>query len=484
MNILRKTKTTLLLSCLAISLLAMSSGCRSGGFTKPELSKLKFWESDKLLFASKKSETPPPPARHFDPAPINGEQKSEIVDLNNEKLQRRFKNDIEDMRAEISAATKALDTPIRKPYSTGLTEGKNEFAANSGSSFEAETGNVRSKLAGAGRSAKAELSAAQNDFQAAMNNTTDSFSNEFASAKDSAAETTQGWKDKFELPAIAQEKNKIDGSLAAVNRSLYDTEDRLSVEAESKAEEAFKSGIGAFGGSLKPLNNAVKNSTPELESVQAQMAEARRQIAELKKQVAMAGQPAPLAPIAQRSTGSNSFGPSIPPGGSNSFEAATGTELTSPPVAQIAQRQMPGFDSQFAASSSSEVTPANRLRSNTMLGASFPSQASRQPVSTPGYPATSHDGFAPKSNDFGGNFSPINNAFQQEAITASGTQVDFQATDNHSMVVTTNNAIAQNANESASQIEDHFSEVDMPESILKGSGSYAPGSVQPLRSEK
>lgn len=506
MNIHQKTNTMLLLACLAISL-TVSSGCRSGGFTdsftKPDLSKLKFWESENLMFGAKNTDTPPPPARHFDPAPINAEKESQTVDLDSEKLQRRFKNDIEQMRAEISAATKALETPIRKPYSSDLPT-NDELATNTKSTFEAAAGNVRSKMDGFGGQAKTGLSAAQNNFQAAMRNTTDVTNNDFAAAKTSANDMTQGWKDKVELPGLATGKKTIGDSLASVNKSLNDANDKLAAQARSKVDSAFQQGIGAFGGSLKPINNAAADTknqfssigattaskaNPELERVQAQMAEAKQQIEELKKQIAMTSQAKLAEPPAQPVAASNSFGPSNTSPGNYSFGSIPRAAIQpeqSAPVERVAQLQTPNHGSQFPANSVSSSAPANRLRSNQLLRPDTQQQVAPRQGSAPSYPSTSHGGFAPRSNDFGGNFSPTQNKnFAPKAnTTAPGSQVDFQTTDSDSKVVTANNAISPNGGESASQIQNHISEVDIPESILKGSGSYAPGSVQPLQSDK
>lgn len=519
MHINQKTNTTLLLSCLAISMLALSSGCRTGGFPKPDLAKLAFWKSENLAFSSKDKRTPPPPARHFDPAPITGEQESEIVDLNQDRLQRRFNNDIEEMRAEISAAAKALGTPIRKPYSAGTDSIENEFAANTKSSFEATTGNVRSKLNGFGQQAKTELNAAQNDFQAAMNNTTDSMDNQFAATRNAATDMTQGWKDNFSLPGTAPSQNNVDNSLAAVKKSLYYANDKLASNPKPESSNAFKNGIGAFGGSLAPMKNdpadnlnqfssntryngaeVAQNansfspmgespgtqSTSEQDRVQAQMAEAKRQIEELKKQVAMVSQPKSVTPPAQPSTSSNAFGPWIPNSPNNSFGTIQPDSMStnqSVPVERVGQLQSPGFGSQFAANAANQSPPTNQLRSNQPLRPQRP-RATPQPNAAPNYPSTSHGVYQPRSNDFSGNFSPMQTAPKKNEITAPGSQVDFQTADSDSMVVTANNSVPSNAGDTAAKIQNHVSEIDIPESVLKGTGSYAPGSIQPLRADK
>ena len=108
MQLTNKMNATLLASLVAVSVFALT-GCRSGGFTKPELSELAFWKKDGDAMASKS--VPPPPARHFDPAPIRKEManKGEIVNLDGGNLERRFDNNIDE-------ALKDIKTAAKEPY--------------------------------------------------------------------------------------------------------------------------------------------------------------------------------------------------------------------------------------------------------------------------------------------------------------------------------------------------------------------------------
>ena len=464
----QKSKITMLFSCLAISMLALSTGCRSGSFTKPDLGKLAFWKSDNFKIASKDTVAPPPPARHFDPAPITEDpsatdRDSEIVNLDNSKLQRRFKNDIEEMQAEIEAANKALGTPIRKPYSTGVADSANELASKAKSSFESATETVQSQLDEFGGQMKSGLSAAQNDFQAAMNNTTKSISNDFAATKESAKNVAQDWQ------------NNIDNSFAAVNKAMDGAKNNLTGKLDSQSDNSFKSGIGEFGGSLAPLKSDAVPTKPKQELVQNQIAEAKRQIDELKQQVASSQPSTPHAFPAQGFSGDHSFDSPI----DNSFAGASSSSESSQAPTQgerVAKLQSPGTGYPLASSSTNDQTPSNRLRADQPDESKLSSTFSPQD-----YPSTSHGGFAPRSNDFSGNFSPLQKSSPQKSATVPAVPVDFENTTDGSMVVTANNAFSSAGTGSAEKIQNHVSEIDIPESVLKGSGSYAPGSIQPLR---
>jgi hypothetical protein len=541
MYVNRKTNVTLLLFGFTIAMLASSMGCRTGGFTKPDMGKLAFWKSENSIFASKSQKMPPPPARHFDPAPIEGEMESQVATYDDDK--QRFRNDITEMRAEIDAAansiSKPLTNPIRKPYSD-TKDAVSELASNAASSFESQTSAAKSKLdqfkGEVNSGLNAGLNSAQNDFQAAMSTTKqtvdsaiDSTSNDFAptrSVAKSANDMTQGWKDNLAIPTdISNAKSKIDQSLAAVSDAMYDVNGKL-VSSKSSAVDQFKEKVSSFQQDVvTPKMNAAAqtsndfqagiankvaqiadagnsfatgttNSTnaqpiempitgfgsttsnaaptqPDLKLVQAQMEEAKRQIEELKKQIAIRDQ-APVAPISS-------------PSSSNTNSGSTNSQMNIQSGERVAQLQAPGIGGQFGPSAnhssmvqsnSSTLNPLRSLQtqSSSQLNSGQPLAPAQ--TTTPGYPSTSHGQYNPRSNDFSGNFAPMS----APSVGGSGSaQVGFDSTGNKSMVVTTNNATSSLG---TGKIKNHVSDVDIPNAILTGSGSYAPGSVQPLQSGK
>jgi len=536
MYVNQKKNVSFLLTGITIALLAASSGCRTGGFTQPDMGKLAFWKSENSIFASKTQKMPPPPARHFDPAPVNGESATQIA--SNDDNQTRFRNDITEMRAEIDAASKSLSNPIRQPYSDS-TDAVSEFASNSRASFESETGNAKSKLDQFKGEVNSGLSSAQNDFQAAMSSTKDSLAstknsvsnaitnNDFmpsgAVAK-SANDMTQGWKDNLQLPTgIAETKNKIDQSLASVNTAIYDVNGKLA-NSKTSAVNQFKERVSSFqqdltvpkmnaaaqasndfqariedkiaqsktlanefgsnqllppSNSMATTNNGIGSTAnqtqPELQMIQAQMEDAKRQIEELKQQIAMTNK----AP----SQGASTFSNPNPTG--NSF-APVGS-----PGTRVAQLQAPGLGgqpgNQVAMSSNigalsgrptSTQSPLNPLRANEPFQPNTTQPAARP--AEPSYPSTTHGQFAPRGNDFSGNFAPMAPPIGATPTTGGSAQVGFESSTNQSLVVTPNNSPAVST--SASKIENFVSDVDIPQAILTGSSSFAPGSVQPLRS--
>ena len=124
MQLEHKTQFKLLVCLLAVSIFAMS-GCRTGGFPKPDLAKLAFWKKDAALAKS----VPPPPARHFDPAPLNGNASDEsaVVDLDSGNMKKRFENNIDQALSDIKSASRE---PIREPYSADHKPSDNEFSVN------------------------------------------------------------------------------------------------------------------------------------------------------------------------------------------------------------------------------------------------------------------------------------------------------------------------------------------------------------------
>ena len=86
MNVTKNKTLILLASTIAIFAIA-SAGCCSGGLKRPNLAVLKFWENSDAVA----TKTPPPPARYFDPAPIQEEQVAqkaaeETLELNGQGL--------------------------------------------------------------------------------------------------------------------------------------------------------------------------------------------------------------------------------------------------------------------------------------------------------------------------------------------------------------------------------------------------------------
>ena len=473
MQVNQKTYATVFLSCLAISICVLS-GCRAGGFQKPDLGKLTFWKNQETLTAAKDS--PPPPARQFDPSPIEGESSStEIVEMDNKKLKNRFNNDIEQMRVEIKEASKALGEPIRKPYVSETAESKSD----SGNRYPLAFNNPQSKLEEFDVTASSGLNAAQNDFQAAMNNAIQPLKNDF-SAKAASTALASGLKTDNGLPAGFSPTK----SLADVGQAIDEANSKLVSNLNSAAKHSQFQQADDFQNSFQPNSNVVKrdnvfqapmqnkmvksfspengfaasvnDETPKtqpnqkLELMQAQIMEAKQQIEELKQQVALAGRRAATTPatIGNMKT----------------------VETTPSRTAQLFDA--PEFSSSYAARSQTE--PSNVLRpANQSIQPQTLVPLSPQVDEFPNYASTPHGEFSPQTpaDQFGGNFSPLS--------TTPASQVNFQKENDEPMVATANDA-PESPSGFDGEIQNHVSEVDIPDSVLRGNGSYAPGSVQPL----
>lgn len=485
-----KLNQSLLLSLVAASVIPVL-GCQTGAFSKPDLAKLAFWKKNSDAVAQT---VPPPPARHFDPAPLSdkkSEPPTEVVNLDKSSLARRFNNNPTQALSEIGGTD---NEPIRKPYETGSKSTGNDFAPQ-------VAGNVRSmqeELNSFPTSSKQELSAAQQEFQAAMASAKESATRSLSKTKQSSNDFAAGWKDDIELPTGRQPEkktpmpNSFNQSLAAVNQSLSKANQKMSEvgtnignTVKTKTNEfnnQFKKNIGTatkaadnfmtgakekLATAAKPLTGfAPPNFAPqgvestsngasaELDTMQAQVAEAKQQIENLKMQVAEA----------KRNEVGAQFQPNQP--------------LTPTPQ-RVAQVPGNDFKSTYGSGGSfaPPSKPANILRPNNPTSpktkpASLPGVTPVQNGLSPNYPTTPHGGFIPKSSaNNTGNFTP----------PMAATQVGFNAPRTSQATVKTAESNANGQEGKASRIQNYVSEVNIPDSILNGSGSYAPGSVNALR---
>lgn len=537
-------KTTVKSMSLAVCLIAVStfafSGCRSGGLTKPDFGKLAFWKKAEGSATS----TPPPPARHFDPSPIDGAQqqiaagtekaKDQMAKVDGSGTRNMYESNKDSIRNDVESAIKGMGTgglqpPVRK--SSSVADAQNS---------------VRSKLDGFSSGAKSALNAEQKEFKAAMSGSgskNDSGSNDFGSSNDFAPtnsfasrtaeaskDLTKGWKDIETPTGLSEAANSINQSLANARNATYDANGKLASSA-SKVKDSFvakanelsrttnnalaHNGFSAnsfatpnsngFGASApmtkestpppltvltpKPTAPALSNfggtpaattNTGQSQALMAQVAEAKMQIEQLKAQVAqaklaqaqkMAAQPAqgfapqqfqPQTQMAQQPLQTQQ-----PFRQQQTFQPQT----TSQPATRTAQLQVPPFSNQTSVSNSSL---ASGLPNNVLRSSSGSLRAPQAPATTannvpPGFSSTGQGGFSASSNGFGSNSRP-----------AANSQVNFE----NSQQPTSNSFYANGGNAgSATRIQNHVSDIDIPASVLSGTGSYAPGSVNALKSK-
>ncbi len=123
MNPLQTTSTNLLICIITIGALSISTGCKLGfpssktSITKLQPKNFKFWETEDKLTASENNQTPPPPARHFSPSPLDSPEEDIVMDLKSPSAgMPQPSDDINDLHREVTSTPEKSRKPIRKPY--------------------------------------------------------------------------------------------------------------------------------------------------------------------------------------------------------------------------------------------------------------------------------------------------------------------------------------------------------------------------------
>jgi hypothetical protein len=545
-------QTALLTTCIFISTLFASIGCKSGAFKTPDFAGIKKPDLSGLAFWKKESsaEVPPPPSRRFDPAPGGDEQKMARLD----STIKQGGNDIQDSFNRMVQEAKnhkdgLAQKPIRTPYSISEKSTSTPNETDNSNSFDIANTKSQIELPNLDSS----VQKAQQDFQAALASSGDAIKD---SLNTKASETVSTWKNDFQLPAkIAKAQQQIKPEDLKINRKLYDMSGNLSSGAQSavnqfaeasqslqsKVNSGFEVGkvktqnqfIGAaenakeqlkqFGSdsqmAIKQSFNSIPNTQPttqlspgtsnqsqsELKAVQAQVSLAQQQIAELKRQ--LADGKASMSSSVNNQSNAGNLQPTIhvasllmPNSQSNNnalasdgqanlvqsnngnFSPLQNNAMTQMTQGSVSQSTMPPASAQVSSNQMSAQPPAspNVLRSNSQFGipARTQSPSSSAPTGQPlqtqpansQYPATPHGGYS----------SPSMSNNQLGDQPANGL-----ATTQKSQVINADSASAfQVGAQSGVSKASHVSDVEMPAAILQGSGSYAPGSVNPLSQQK
>ena len=512
MTIIKKTKTTLLVGCFLFSSLTLT-GCQTASFKKPNFEKLAFWKKDGALAGNK---VPPPPARHFDPSPIQRGKlaKEEFEDTELMELGgRRFNEDF-------AASSMATDTnavprqqaPKQSPRDslafeiTQKSSATPEATPSSDSQFEF--------------SPKQSLTTEQQDFNSAMQNV--SVGNKLPADNSFKANSTtpsnpESWN-QFTPPSGLANKgaNSVDKSLKGISNAIGEANGKLAASKSkllspnlgftpppnpqtpatswnTQTSNGFQSPVGfkapsgfqnQKGVSLSTNSNPAKpeafgSAPPPLGSVQAQVADAKLQIELLKQQVANAEQMANQTTKAATQT-------------QNPMEPQALTPLGTSQDSKFGNNNISNrFDSNYAAPEAKKIAsgkgfaPSNKA--NPASGTGYGTQpfipTPKSNIAPPSYPSTPHGDYSSR-NSVSSNFSPAglsDSKSQPFEPPQSASQVDFQDKTKGDAIHQANSPIANS--EGASKIQTHVSDVFIPASILTGKGSYAPGSVHPV-SEK
>lgn len=478
--IVTKNQTlTLLASCIAILAFA-SSGCRSAGFDKPNLDVLKFWKAPGEVA----SKTPPPPARYFDPAPIHEEQLAqkqteEKIDLNSQRLKDKLDQAIAQHNSPAAIKANSDVLPLNKVAQD------NQFS----NPAEATKKNLQTALQGSVKNAGSTTKALDLDLKSPiptppLNQSLSGLKKSIYDADGKLVKSSSQVKESI-LSKLDPTRNSVPGAkmndfIAAANAKAARVSAPNSNDFNFNAPTLPKSAPIANPFAAAAVAQTPSASNAELKLVQAQVIEANRQIEQLKQQIALSTNrptPPPVATVAPPNT------PKIP-APSNSF-AATPQRA---PAEQVAQLQTPRFgNSNYSAigkpkpeNSFVSNSPTNILRASQTIQQPKPIQPVASNIHS-AFPSTPHGNFAPDGK-FGSTFVPKPNLDQAKhigLIPQPAAPVNFQTEADNSMTLKASTPFSiDKPTANVQQIKSHTSSVDIPASILNGSGSYAPGSVR------
>ena len=515
--IVKKNKNLVLLAgCIAIWTFALT-GCRSGGFPKPNfpkpnLSALKFWKSPDAV-AANTTKVPPPPARYFDPAPILEEQiakakagADENIELNgqrfNEELRQSYAQHTNGLNDGVNANARSLADVVPNTQLNGsLSNAQQEFKAAMQDNL-AKADSVE-KAAADLKSLNAQPSFNQSltGLNKSMYDANGKLVNNTQQVKDSVLKKLDQTKNSFPV-ATKSPENSVNQFIAATKEKTAELSTLKADQFDFKAPPLPKSAPIVIASpsdtkTIKPpsfMSNlktqpVAAASDAQLRLVQAQVADANRQIELLKQQVAqsMRQRPAPVQTPIQ-----------------TPVQTPIAAPVAAPPVAaaapaqRVAQLKTPRFgtSSYSAANYPKPVNPLANVSPTNILRANEPLRSKpAEPASTgaaPAFPSTPHGNFAPQGN-FGASLppkavshpsptftpqpvAPVN--FQTNEFQANEFQFNEFASGNNSLTLQ-GRTVSPPPQPAASvgKIKSHMSNVDIPASILNGSGSYAPGSV-------
>lgn len=436
---------------------------------RPDFSSLAFWKKDQ-------TEVPPPPAHHFDPAPANGK----VAETDDVDFQEKFNAIIREAKVQKEAHKK---NPVTRTHDLGEVDGRN-LSKRSPSMSKGD-----SKAVSYVPELDSTITQAQQDFSAAIANTKQSLGNSVSASADAATK----WKNDFQLPgkiaaaqtAAAEAKKEFNMTLDNANRSLQSKaaqgQQMLSNSLQPNLDAVANAKNELLGKTVGMANQAANTfkdtATQEMGKVQAEVALAQQQIAELKRQVAEAKQQAQVV------------------ASDSASQAVTAvSEFAAQPLEHVANLSLPIVNNASAGQNqlqpelpnvsptgnfspldnqSNGLYPNNVLRSDSFVPAGSsgnrqlqPQSPSEQPVNQ--YPSTPHNSFSSRT------LVPQN--VQPVSAQTTGSATSFA---DGSQVVSADFA-QESGEQSHVSSAAHVSDVAIPNAILQGSGSFAPGSVTPL----
>ena len=413
-----------------------------------------------LAFWKKESDTlpPPPPSRHLSPSSIRGESSGQIAESDNRGIDiDRYRHEIDQKIDDIQKAVDgyASNGTTRSPYSMDESGDSDSVASFGGGSFKSS--NFGSSD-GFSTSAANGLSDAQKKFNAAIAGVEKSTANE---------DSRSGFKSPSELfstdpsadvqNSIAKAKSDVNSgfksSLAKVNNSLYDMNGNLTSATQN---------VG------KTAENTIDVARQKFSKALGSMTEGARDVAKSSEQIA--------GKLKERLASATAAVPTL---GSSTFKSPFSSNKST------AEEGIRKSESNVAGVNSGFNFPENApglMQSQGQMGLFDRTRVAEvTPVQPGGFENRSTAPNAPLI------------AQQNQSNAAQGAFADSQSKDNSAnagfkTASAQNNpmfkgvdAIPAQFGKSGNQPASHLSDVDLPAKLLKGSGIYAPGSVNLVR---
>ncbi len=435
------------LMCLAAIAMFSVSGCRSGlqsgssAWKRPDLGSMAFWKKDEQT-------VPKPPAFHFDPTPAEGERalaQSKPTHNTNEDLKASMdkiqgyaaadkitesdtdsftESDTEQL-ADFSGSLK--DKPLRAPYQLSLSN-QNSVSQPAPFSPQAAPGSTND-VAGFNSTERSTNSQTFNSRPASPSASADFL----AAMQNNQPPSPQGNGFAFQENPILPPSNQAPGSFAPIH--------------------PFNQNV----------NQAVSASQQPYET---EMAKAKQEIADLKAQ--LAGGVQPLAPI----SGGGAGGGFQPIGGSSDRFASTTNDFMA--GRSTGSNSLTPIDGGAQASNSGATFNPFTPQPTPGIGLVplHPNESANSGAAGRQYPSTSFDGFSatnPGATSF--------DAAERGAVQPAGLQSPVSGWDEPRSQATAP------ATAPAAAPRNQVSEVAIPDAVLRGQGSYAPGSVNRLRNQ-
>jgi hypothetical protein len=426
---------------LASMILVLGNGCRSGMNSGDS-----FWKSPTLpsfAFLKKKDDSvPKPPAVHFDPTPTNRE--TEIAAKNG-----ATKNTAADLQNSLDKLGKSDSKASEKPVTPPTGPGGNQLAKSSSqplrTPYQVSPKAAEKAMEKPTSSQVPGLSSKIGQPNASL---PESFKPVATNPLNAAAKTAE--------QARAQFNSDMQGMTANANSALGTAGSNISNNMTGLATKAQEQISGVSGAALNQFPQAEQKLTEEQRRLEAEVAKAKQEILDLKKQLMANNQM--LAPIGSTpQTGQPSSGAL----GTQSQAPAAQMAASQDFQAKLALRPNPGLANSAQVGSNRAEGNGNQngfapLRPNKNVDSTIPGSAAPQ-VPTQ-YPTTSLGGFSNGNSSTPKPDANIQRTIHQTPLVSSGSNLD-------------------SSQESGTTTAD----IEIPESILRGTGSFSPGSVNRLR---